>query len=83
MIKKCSICGNEFHTDYTFTKYCSDECRHTAKVKRAKKWNKDHYEESLESARRRNRTKKMKACSAEHNNCFGCPTLDGECLFDC
>lgn len=41
-----------------------------------------HIQENRDSERRRYWNKKIEACKAEHDNCFSCPTLDGECLFD-
>lgn len=67
MIKVCPICGKEFETD-TNKRYCSKKCSIQNKREYWKAWKMGETE--------------MYKCKLEHNNCFSCPTLDGECLFD-
>ena len=66
--KVCPICGKEFKTIYPNKKSCSKNCLRKYKNEYHKAW-------------RAGKTE-MYQCMMEHNNCFSCPTSDGECLFD-
>lgn len=68
MTKVCPICGTEFESNQYNKKYCSKECSRKNQNEYWKAWKMGETE--------------MYKCKLEHNNCFSCPTLDGECLFD-
>lgn len=67
--RKCEWCGREFLPKHGSCKYCSSECRKKAKNEHDRYWQNRHRPE-------------LKKCILEHDNCFSCPTPDGECLFD-
>ena len=71
MSKICPICGTEFEPNSHTRKYCSDECSKIANRRNATKWYQD-----------RKLKKQIAECSSKHNNCFNCPTENGDCLYE-
>ena len=61
MIKKCSICGEDFETARSITKYCSRRCRQDAKNRCTQAWRKKNPEKNRERRERENeRRRKLK-----------------------
>ena len=69
--KVCALCGKEFTTIYTQKKYCSNECKYTARKQMSLKYYYDHYEYEKERNRRINKLRYQKKTDREYN-CVVC-----------
>ena len=82
MKKNCVICGKEYEAIKRNQKYCSKTCKNKAQVKKNRIWRNNNRERYRELQRNRHSQKQIEMCRIKHNNCFNCPTKNGECLYE-
>lgn len=86
--KYCSdLCRSKARRTYKY--HYNKEQRHEYYLKnkerinaRAKQYRLDNPEKYNAFKERQKQRRQIQRCSLKHNNCFACPTKNGECLYD-